>query len=175
MFGVRGDAHLDLTVFASKRPLHSGHYGNWAPNPALLLTRLLAGMKNDDGKVIIKDFYSDVVALTPAELQALRKVPLVDEQMKKELGINMTEIKGSNLYEAINQPSLNINGMQSGNVNKMASNQTPTLATAVLDLRPVLGNNWKRQQQKVIDHIKKQGFTILNHEPTDEERGGRRS
>ncbi len=60
--------------------------------------------------------------------------------------------------------------MQSGNVGKMASNQTPTLATAVLDLRPVLGNNWKWQQQKVIDLIKKQGFTILNHEPTDEER-----
>jgi hypothetical protein len=52
----------------------------------------------------------------------------------------------------------------------MASNQIPTYATAVLDLRLVLGNDWKRQQQKVIDHIKAQGYYITNNEPTDEER-----
>src|SRR5690349_15644110 len=60
--------------------------------------------------------------------------------------------------------------MQSGNVGKMASNQIPTYATAVLDLRLVLGNDWKRQQQKVIDHIKAQGYFVIDHEPTDEER-----
>ena len=74
------------------------------------------------------------------------------------------------LSEAINLPSLNINGMQSGNVGKMASNQIPTSATAVIDLRLVLGNDWKRQQQKVIDHIKAQGYFVTDNEPTDEER-----
>jgi hypothetical protein len=53
------------------------------------------------------------------------------------------EMKGVSLNEAINLPSLNINGMQSGNVGKMASNQIPTTANAVLDLRLVLGNDWK--------------------------------
>ena len=60
--------------------------------------------------------------------------------------------------------------MQSGNVGKMASNQIPTTATAVLDLRLVLGNDWKRQQQKVIDHIKTKGYFVSEKEPTDEER-----
>jgi acetylornithine deacetylase/succinyl-diaminopimelate desuccinylase-like protein len=60
--------------------------------------------------------------------------------------------------------------MQSGNVGKQASNQIPTFATAVIDLRLVLGNDWKRQQQKVIDHIKAQGYFVTNAEPTDEER-----
>jgi len=46
----------------------------------------------------------------------------------------------------------------------------PTMATAVLDLRLVLGNDWKRQQQKVIDHIRSQGFTVIDHDPTDSER-----
>jgi acetylornithine deacetylase/succinyl-diaminopimelate desuccinylase-like protein len=169
-FGVRGDAHLDLTVYASKRPLHSGHYGNWAPNPALLLAKLLASMKDDNGKVTIKGFYDDVVPLSPYEKKALQEVPSVDEQMKKELGISAVEMKGASLSEAINQPSLNINGMQSGNVGKMASNQIPTYATAVIDLRLVLGNDWKRQQQKVISHIKEQGYYITDQEPTDEER-----
>jgi acetylornithine deacetylase/succinyl-diaminopimelate desuccinylase-like protein len=170
VFGVRGDTHLDLTVYASKRPLHSGHYGNWAPNPAMMLAKLLSSMKDENGKVTIKGFYDDVAPLSPSERKSLDEVPSVDEQMKTELGISAAEMQGVTLSEAINLPSLNINGMQSGNVGKMASNQIPTYATAVLDLRLVLGNDWKRQQQKVIDHIKAQGFYITNSEPTDEER-----
>ncbi len=170
VFGVRGDTHLDLTVYASKRPLHSGHYGNWAPNPAMMLAKLLTSMKDENGRVTIKGFYDDVIPLSPSEKKALDEVPSVDEQMKKELGISAIEMPGVALSEAINQPSLNINGMQSGNVGKMASNQIPTYATAVLDLRLVLGNDWKKQQQKVIDHIKAQGYYITENEPTDEER-----
>lgn len=169
-FGVRGDTHLDLTVYASKRPLHSGHYGNWAPNPAMMLVKLLASMKDDKGKVTIKGFYDDVTPLSPSERKALQEVPSVDEQMKNELGIHDVEMQGKSLSDAINLPSLNINGMQSGNVGKMASNQIPTYATAVVDLRLVMGNDWKRQQQKVIDHIKAQGFYVTDHDPTDEER-----
>jgi acetylornithine deacetylase/succinyl-diaminopimelate desuccinylase-like protein len=60
--------------------------------------------------------------------------------------------------------------MQSGNVGKLASNQIPTYATAVIDLRLVLGNDWRRQQQKVVDHIKAQGYFVTDIEPTDEER-----
>ena len=170
VFGVRGDAHLDLTVYASKRPLHSGHYGNWAPNPAMMLAKLLASMKDDNGRVTVKGFYDDVIPLTTSEKKALQEVPSVDEQMKNELGIIAEEMPGIPLSEAINMPSLNINGMQSGNVGKSASNQIPTFATAVIDLRLVLGNDWKRQQQKVTDHIKAQGYFVTTSEPTDEER-----
>jgi len=169
-FGVRGDTHLDLTVYGSKRPLHSGHYGNWAPNPAMMLAKLLASMKDENGRVTIKGFYDDVEPLTPEEIKALKQVPPVDEQMKNELGIIETEIKGKSLVESINLPSLNINGFNSANVGKLASNVIPTTATAVLDLRLVLGNDWKRQQQKVIDHIRRKGYTVIDHDPTDEER-----
>jgi acetylornithine deacetylase/succinyl-diaminopimelate desuccinylase-like protein len=170
VFGVRGDTHLDLTVYSSKRPLHSGHYGNWAPNPAMMLAKLLASMKNENGRVTVKGFYDDVQPLSASEKKALEEVPSVDEQMKSELGIKESEMTGLQLSQAINMPSLNINGMQSGNVGKLASNQIPTFATAVIDLRLVLGNDWKRQQKKVIDHIISQGYQVIDHEPTDEER-----
>lgn len=90
--------------------------------------------------------------------------------MKAELGFNAPEMQGLSLGESINLPSLNINGIQSGNVGKLASNQIPTYATAVLDLRLVLGNDWKIQQQKVIDHIKAQGYHVTDKEPTEAER-----
>jgi len=169
-FGVRGDTNLDLTIYTSKRPLHSGHYGNWAPNPAMMLARLLASMKDENGRVLVKGFYDDVIPLSPYEKATLLEVPSVDKQMTSELGMGDPEMKGISLSEAINLPSLNINGMQSGNTGKMASNQIPTTATAVLDLRLVLGNQWQKQQQKVIDHIIKQGYYVTSSEPTDEER-----
>lgn len=170
VFGVRGDTHLDLTIYAAKRPLHSGHYGNWAPNPAMMMASLLASMKDENGRVKVKGFYDDVKPLSASEKKALTEVPSVDEQMKNELGISGTDMNGVNLKEALNLPSLNINGMQSGNVGKQASNQIPVFATAVIDLRLVLGNDWKKQQQKVIEHIRGQGYFVIDHEPTNEER-----
>jgi len=134
------------------------------------MAKLLASMKDDKGKVIVKGFYDDVTPLTPEEKKALQEVPPVDEQMKNELGIRSEEMPGVSLAESLNMPSLNINGMQSGNVGKMASNQIPTYATAVIDLRLVLGNDWRKQQQKVIDHIKTQGYFVIDYVPTDEER-----
>lgn len=136
----------------------------------MMLAELLASMKDETGRVTIKGFYDDVTPLSSSEQAALKQVPSVDDQMKKELGISDVEIKGMSLSEAINLPSLNINGFQSGNVGKMASNQIPTYATAVLDLRLVLGNDWRKQQQKVIEHIKSQGYYVIDREPTDAER-----
>lgn len=155
--GVRGDTHLELTVFGPKRPLHSGHYGNWVLNPAMELARLLASMKNEKGEVTIKGFYDDVTPLTNAEKQALTKVPSVEAQLKDELGINATEREGA-LNDALQLPSLNINGIQSAGVGKYSANVIPTKAIASVDMRLVVGNNWEKQQQKVIDHIIAQGF-----------------
>jgi acetylornithine deacetylase/succinyl-diaminopimelate desuccinylase-like protein len=170
VFGVRGDTHVEVTVYGSKRPLHSGHYGNWAPSPAMMLAKLLASMKDENGYVTVKGFYDDVIPLTAKEKKALELVPPVDEQMQKELGFAKREMKDFNLAGAINLPSLNINGMQSGGIGKTSSNVITTSATAKLDLRLVAGNDWKKQQQKVVSHIQAQGYFITYKEPTDEER-----
>ncbi len=170
VFGARGDAHLTLKVFGPKNPLHSGHYGNWVPNPVMELSKLLASMKDDKGRVTVKKFYDDVIPLTVAEKQALAKVPRVDEELKKRIGFSTPEMEGKNLNESINLPSLNINGIESSNVGTIQANVIPVSATAVIDLRLVLGNDWKKQQQKVIDHIISEGFYITDKEPTDEDR-----
>jgi acetylornithine deacetylase/succinyl-diaminopimelate desuccinylase-like protein len=169
-FGVRGDAGMEITVYGSKRPLHSGHYGNWAPNPALQLSKLLASMKDDNGKVLVKGFYDHVRPLTVSEKQALAAVPPVDAQMKNELGFSKEETKGQSLSESIMLPSININGMQSAGTGKLASNVIPTTATANLDLRLVPGTDYIEQQQLVEAHIRKEGFHITHADPTDAER-----
>src|SRR5258708_4318900 len=67
VFGVRGDVNLNLTAYGAKRPLHSGNFGNFAPNPAMRLVALLASMNDASGKVLIKCFYDDYVMLSEAE------------------------------------------------------------------------------------------------------------
>jgi acetylornithine deacetylase/succinyl-diaminopimelate desuccinylase-like protein len=170
VFGARGDTNVDVTVYAAKRPLHSGHYGNWSPNPAHLLARLLASMKDDEGRVTIEGWYADVEPLGEAERRAIADAPQYDNELKRQLGIRRTENAGKTLMELINQPSLNINGFASGDVGSLARNVIPTTATAVLDLRLVKGNDYKRQTQKLIEHIRKQGYYVSDREPNDAER-----
>jgi len=170
VFGARGDTNVDITVFGAKRPLHSGHYGNWSPNPAILLARLLASMKDDSGRVTISGWYDDVEPLGDAERRAIADAPQYDDQLKSQLGLGRTEGAGKSLLELINLPSLNINGFSSGDVGALARNVIPTTATAVLDLRLVKGNDYLRQVERLSEHIRKQGFHIVDHDPSDEER-----
>jgi acetylornithine deacetylase/succinyl-diaminopimelate desuccinylase-like protein len=170
VFGVRGDVNVDLTVYGANRPLHSGHYGNWSPNPAMTLARLLASMKDDRGNTIVKGWADDVEPLGPIELQAIKDAPVYDDEIKRQLGISYTEGGGKSLLELINQPSLNINGVKSGDVGNLARNVIPTTASAVLDLRLVKGNDVTRQIEKLRRHIESQGFYVIDRDPTADER-----
>ncbi len=171
VFGVRGDVNMNMTIYGAKRPLHSGNYGNWAPNPAWKLTRLLATMKDDNGRVLIDGFYDDVTPLSKIEREALNAIPDPAAMMQKELAFAQSEITERTYLESITTlPTLNINGIVSANVGKLAANIIPTMATVTLDLRLVKGNDMERQAQKVINHIKKQGYEVFDREPTDEER-----
>ena len=168
--GVRGDAGMELTVYGSNRPLHSGHYGNWAPNPAHLLSRLLASMKDDDGRVLIKGFYDQVTPLTEQEKSALENVPNVDKELQEAYGFIRSENPSRSLSSSLLLPSLNINGIQSAATGKLASNIIPSIATATLDLRLVAGVDYQKQQQLVEDHIRAQGYYITRSAPSDAER-----
>src|SRR5437660_4720701 len=170
VFGVRGDQNVDITVYGAKRPLHSGHYGNWAPNPAMLLARLLASMKDETGRATIAGWYDGIEPLGEAERRAIAEAPAYDDELRSQLGLARTEGAGKSLLELINQPSLNINGISSGDVGALARNVIPRTATAVLDLRLVKGNDYRRQVQRLIDHIRKQGFYVIDRDPTDAER-----
>lgn len=170
VFGVRGVTTADIKVYGATRALHSGHYGNWSPNPALTLVKLLASMKDERGRVVVKDFYDDVEPLGESELKAIREAPQFDEELKKQLGLAAAEGGGKSLLELINLPSLNINGMNSGNVGQLARNVIPATAEAVIDLRLVKGNDYRRQFEKLKKHIEAQGFYVISREPTADER-----
>ena len=170
VFGVRGVTGVDITVYGANRALHSGHYGNWSPNPALTLAKLLSSMKDDKGNIIVKGWADDVEPLGSIELQAIKDAPAYDEELKKQLGISYTEGGGRSLLELINLPSLNIAGIKSGDVGELARNVIPSTANVVMDLRLVKGNDHNRQVEKLKRHIESQGFYVIDRDPTEAER-----
>jgi acetylornithine deacetylase/succinyl-diaminopimelate desuccinylase-like protein len=166
VFGARGDTHLEITVFGAIRGLHSGHYGNWAPNPAMMLAQLLAGMKDQEGSVLIPHFYDGISPLGTPEKQAIDEAPVNDGALRQELGLGHVDGGGRKLLELLNLPSLNINGMAAANVGTHANNVIPSRAVADLDLRLVVGEHWQEQQQRVIDYIRSQGYLVVDSEPS---------
>lgn len=167
-FGARDMDRLDLTVYGPAHELHSGHYGNWAPNPALELARLLASMKDESGHVLVEHFYDGIEPLSALEQRELAKAPDVDEALKAEYWLGATEGAPAKLAELITRPSLNIRGMASARVGAQASNVVPATATASLDIRLVKGMDPQRTIERVLDHIRRQGFFVVDQAPTPE-------
>jgi acetylornithine deacetylase/succinyl-diaminopimelate desuccinylase-like protein len=166
-FGARGEVALDLTVYGPKFNLHSGHYGNWAPNPAIRLAQLLGSMKDEQGRVTIAGFYDGIPPLTAEERRILRSVPDDLPALKRLFGIESTDAVGETLQEAIQYPSLNVRGLRSGYVGAEARTIIPTDATAAIDIRLVKETPSAAMVQKVMAHIRKQGFHVVESEPDD--------
>jgi acetylornithine deacetylase/succinyl-diaminopimelate desuccinylase-like protein len=169
-FGNRGDIGLDITVYGPVRALHSGHYGNWAPNPAMELSRLLASMRDTDGRVLVDGYYDDVTPLSELEKKTLSEMPVNDADLEKELGIAKPEGAGKKLVELLQEPSLNVRGMSSAYVGEKAQNVVPDKAEASIDARLVKGEDPHKKFEQIAAFIKKQGYFVIDHEPSMEER-----
>ena len=165
VFGVRGAAGLEVTVYGPNRPLHSGHYGNWAPGPGWRLARLLATMKDDDGRVLVKDFYKSAAPATKADRAAIAAMPPVDDRLRETFGLAATEMNNAPLAERLLLPALNLQGLKSAEVGAGAANIIPESATASLGLRLALGDDPEKMLDLVEAHIARQGYHIIREEP----------
>jgi len=164
-FGARGNTGFQLTVYGATRELHSGHYGNWAPNAADMLAHLIATMRDGDGNVLVERFYERVEPLSPRERRALAEAPRYDAELKKELLLARTEGGGRRLEELINRPALNVRGLAAAGVGEASRNVIPSQATASIELRLVKGMDPRRSVDRVVEHVRKQGYHVVEGEP----------
>ncbi len=169
VYGCRGITTLSLTTYGPIRPQHSGHYGNYAPNPGFQLAQALAGMKDADGRVLIEGYY-DGISLDDASMAVLKNVPDDREAIHADLGVKTPEKVGGFYQEALQYPSLNIRGLGSGWIGEKARTIVPESATAEIDLRLVPETDGTRLKQLVKNHIEQQGFYIMDSIPTRAQR-----
>ena len=168
-FGARGIATVTLTVYGPKVAQHSGHYGNFVPNPVFHLSRVLASMKSPDGLVLIDGFY-DGVELGEDTRAMLARVPDDEAAILASMGVAQSDKVGATLQEAIQYPSLNVRGIDAAWVGDDARTIIPPKAIAELDVRLVSESDPEALIGLIRAHIEAQGFLVLDREPTDEER-----
>lgn len=168
-FGARGIATVELTVHGPVASQHSGHYGNYAPNPAFRLSQLLASMKDDEGKVTIPGFY-DGIKIDAETEKILRAVPDNEDEIKDRLQIGSLDKVGTYYQEALQFPSLNIRGMQSGWIDEKVRTIVPAWAKAEIDIRLVLESDPERLIGLLKKHIEDQGYYLTDTDPVKEER-----
>jgi acetylornithine deacetylase/succinyl-diaminopimelate desuccinylase-like protein len=170
VFGVRGIVTVTLELYGPASALHSGHYGNWAPNPAEKLSRLIASMKDAEGRVLVAGFYDGVEPLGSEAQAALERIPAVEPALMDALLIARPDGGGRSLQDLINLPSLNLRGLRAGSVGDEARTIVPSSAIAEIDMRLVKGVTPDSQVARLREHIGKQGFFVVDREPTAEER-----
>jgi acetylornithine deacetylase/succinyl-diaminopimelate desuccinylase-like protein len=168
-FGARGISTFQLTTYGPKVPQHSGHFGNYVPNPAFKLSTILASMKNDQGKVLIPGFYDGII-LDEKTKTILANTPHNEKQLQELLQLGGFDRVGPNYQEAIQYPSLNIRGMQSGWINEKVRTIIPAWARAEIDVRLVKESDPERLHNLIKKHIEGLGYLVLDREPTKEER-----
>ena len=169
VLGNRGATLVTLTVFGPRAPLHSGHYGNYVPNPAMRLAQLLATMKDDDGRVRVAGYY-DRIHLSDEEKKVLADTGDDEAAIRRRTGIARPERVGSNYQEALQYPSLNIRGMAAASVGDKAANILPKQAVAELDLRTTPETPPDYLVGLLRQHIVRQGYHLIDGEPTDADR-----
>ena len=168
VFGHRGATLVKLTVFGPNSDSHSGHFGNYIQNPAFLLSTLLAGMKNENGKVTIPNYYGDA-PLSEETKQVLRDIPIDETALLARLGVAKSESVGGNYYESISLPSLNINGLSAASTTAVRT-IIPASATASIDIRTTKEAHSSRQVKLLKDYITAKGYHIVDELPSKETR-----
>ncbi len=163
-FGARGVTGLDLTVYGPNRGLHSGHYGNWAPNPIVRLTHLIDAMRDENGTIRIPGFGDDVRLLSEMEKRAIAAVPPVEAELEKEFGFSEPE-SGESLVAALHRPALNIRGISAGHVGPQASNVIVPEATASIDFRLVPDQTPEKVRARVEAFVVSRGYFLVHDTP----------
>ncbi|MGB5821633.1 MAG: M20/M25/M40 family metallo-hydrolase [Saonia sp.] len=168
-FGARGIATATLKIFGPRYPLHSGQYGNFAPNPIFETAKLLGGLKDEDGRVTIPGFY-DGIHLSEKEKTLMNSLPENMDSIKRRLGIAKADAVGATYQEAIQYPSLNIRGLNAAWVGDKVRTIIPSEVIVEIDMRLVPESDGKTLMESLRKYIVDSGYHLVNSIPTEKER-----
>lgn len=168
-FGNRGIGSITLKTYGPIVPQHSGHFGNYAPNPVFKMSNILSSMKDENGIVLIKGYYDGIV-INEEIKKYLDQVPDDEVYMRDKMEFKIAESVGNSYQESLQFPSLNVRGIQSGWVGSEARTIVPSECIAEIDIRLVIESDGNRLINLIKNHIESLGYYVTENEPTKEER-----
>ncbi len=153
--GLRGIMYAQIDVELSPVDLHSGMYGGTVDNPANALARIIAALKGADGRIRIPGFYDDVVALTPADREAMAALPFDEEAYRAQIPVAalVGETGWTTMERRGGRPTLDVNGMWSGFQGEGAKTIIPAHAHAKISTRLVANQDFHRVFEALRDHV----------------------
>jgi acetylornithine deacetylase/succinyl-diaminopimelate desuccinylase-like protein len=153
--GLRGLSYLEVEVTGPNKDLHSGVYGGAVANPINILTKLIADMQDEDGRITLPGFYDDVLEYSEAQRAEMAKAPFDLDHYKKELDIE--EVKGEKGFSTIERvgirPCLDVNGIWGGYTGPGSKTVLPSKAFAKISTRLVSNQNSDKITQMIIKYF----------------------
>jgi acetylornithine deacetylase/succinyl-diaminopimelate desuccinylase-like protein len=138
-YGLRGLTYFQIDLRGTKSDLHSGSFGGAVANPAMVLSQILAQMKDRGGRIKIPGFYDDVRELSEAERAEWKRLPFNETRYRKELGA--PRLFGESGYSTLERvwarPTFEVNGLLSGFTGDGAKTVLPATAMAKVSMRLV--------------------------------------
>jgi acetylornithine deacetylase/succinyl-diaminopimelate desuccinylase-like protein len=158
--GMKGLLYVELITKGPSRDAHSS-LAVVIENPTWRLVRALNTMQDNNGKILIKDWYKEVRDFTTEEISLIRQEPFNEEAFKKEYNIEkfVSNIAGVEARKAlVGKPTCNIAGIASGYAGDGAKTVLPAVAMAKLDFRLVPDMVPEKQFERLRNHLKENGF-----------------
>jgi len=152
---LRGLVYDEVKIKAANRDLHSGVFGGGAQNPIRVLTKILGGIFDDDGRITIPGFY-DGVSEPPADVLAQwKKLNLTAESFLKPIGLSIPAgEKDRLLIEQISsRPTCDVNGIVGGYIGEGSKTVIPSEASAKISFRLVEGQDPDNIRKKFRDYV----------------------
>ena len=154
--GLRGLTYLEVELTGPNRDLHSGTYGGAVNNPINALCKIIASLKDDNGKITIPRFYDKVNGFSESERQDINKVPFEINKFKSHIDIG--DVFGEDGYTTVERigirPTLDINGIWGGYIKEGSKTVLPSKAFAKISMRLVSNQNSSEITELFISHVK---------------------
>ncbi|MEW6043829.1 MAG: M20/M25/M40 family metallo-hydrolase [Thermoproteota archaeon] len=161
--GMKGLLYVELSAKESIREAHSS-LAVIIKNPAWRLIEALKTLRDSSGRILIKDWYKEVVPFTKYDISLLAKEQFDESGFKTEYGIKefVNAKKGLDVKKALaGDPTCNIAGLISGYTLEGAKTVLPASALVKIDFRLVPKMDPKKQVARLKRHLKQKGFSDI--------------
>ncbi len=155
---LRGLVHWEVTVSGPASDLHSGYFGGLVVNPIEALARMIATLRDADGRVAVAGFYEGVRELAPAERSEIASLPFDAARAAAALGVDGLEGGERDrvpLERMWVRPTLELNGIYGGYQGPGGKTIVPSFARAKLSARLVGNQDPAHVKRAVREHLER--------------------